>query len=444
MQQVNLTDFSRSRNTTLLYTHNKDTDIIVDDKGIEIMTNADSGVKARVMKDGFWHDFGGSTLQRDWLKKKLAEFIPKKELVQYNNIGMKTFKQLGRIHPDTIKLQDKVKDLKKLQARIKSLSDDFLNVRVRLAVEQEEKEFLSGEKHLRQELNLCTLIVVAFFSDSNDEMRYHYLARFMPGYEAIQLTNKEVNDFKNMIMKLKNGRKITPGKYTCIMSNQLTGLLAHESFGHGMESDTILKDRAMAKQFLGKKLAKDFVSIIDSPSYSWSHGSYFFDDEGHLAEPTYLMKNGIVNHPITEAFSAKKLGYTASPNSRAESYDHKIYARMTNTYFDAGPHKPEDMIKSVKDGFYLHQSSGGMEDPKSWGIQIQGITAERIKNGRLTGEMFFEVGMTGFLPDLLGNICMVGNDLKVEGVGRCGKGHKEWVRVSEGGPHLLVDEVTLA
>lgn len=31
---------------------------------------------------------------------------------------------------------------------------------------------------------------------------------------------------------------------------------------------------------------------------------------------------------------------------------------------------------------------------------------------------------------------MVGNDLEISGLGYCGKGHKEWVKVSSGGPHI--------
>jgi len=438
-----LEELPRDKQTTLLYMNIEETDIVVDNKGTEITTKADSGIKARFMKDNVWQDIAASTNQMDWLKDKLAEQIPERKRLK-TAPGLKTCKRAGKINPDKIALKQKIADLKKIQKEVRALSKDFINVRVRLSLEKETKQFLSEEKHFRQELNLTTMVVVAFFNSKQGDVRYHYIANFKPGYEAIKLPKKKINNFLRMVKKIQKGQRITPGKYTCVLNPHMAGLLAHESFGHGMESDTILKDRAMAKSYLGKKLAKNYVSIIDNPAYSVSHGSFFFDDEGHIAGPVYLMDKGVVNHPITESYSADKLGFTHSANSRAESYDHKIYARMSNTYFDNGPHDPKEMIKSVKDGFYLHSSSGGMEDPKGWGIQIQGVMAERIKNGKLTGQMFYEVGMTGFLPDLLANIRKVGNDLEVKGVGRCGKGHKEWVRVSEGGPHLLIDKVTLA
>ena len=44
--------------------------------------------------------------------------------------------------------------------------------------------------------------------------------------------------------------------------------------------------------------------------------------------------------------------------------------------------------------------------------------------------------MTGYVPDLLGNISMCSTDRMVFGSGGCGKGHKEWVKVADGGPYL--------
>jgi TldD protein len=31
---------------------------------------------------------------------------------------------------------------------------------------------------------------------------------------------------------------------------------------------------------------------------------------------------------------------------------------------------------------------------------------------------------------------MIGNELKISGLGMCGKGWKEWVKVTDGGPYL--------
>ena len=59
-----------------------------------------------------------------------------------------------------------------------------------------------------------------------------------------------------------------------------------------------------------------------------------------------------------------------------------------------------------------------------------------IKDGAFTGKVVSPVVMTGYVPDLLGNISMASPDWELEGTGACGKGHKEWVKVAEGGPYL--------
>ena len=109
---------------------------------------------------------------------------------------------------------------------------------------------------------------------------------------------------------------------------------------------------------------------------------------------------------------------------------------MTNTYFGTQANTLEEMIKATKYGFLVDGVDSGMEDPKHWGIQCILARAKEIRNGVLTGKMFTPVVLTGYVPDLLSNISMLGTDIELEGSGYCGKGYKEWVVVSDGGPYL--------
>lgn len=139
---------------------------------------------------------------------------------------------------------------------------------------------------------------------------------------------------------------------------------------------------------------------------------------------------------MTDHASASRLGYSRSPNGRRESFDHKIYSRMTNTYFMPGSDTLEAMIASVAEGFFVDRATNGMEDPKSWGIQLEALVARRIHKGQLTGEYFSPVIVTGYVPEILQSISMVSRDLHINGLGMCGKGYKEWVKVTDGGPYL--------
>jgi TldD protein len=126
----------------------------------------------------------------------------------------------------------------------------------------------------------------------------------------------------------------------------------------------------------------------------------------------------------------------ATGNGKRENFEHKVYTRMTNTIFDSGTDTKEDMIASVKKGYYLECMFSGMEDPKHWGIQCIISKGREIIDGKLTGKVVAPIIMTGYVPDLLGNITMCSKDRQTFGAGGCGKGYKEWVKLSDGGPYL--------
>jgi len=109
---------------------------------------------------------------------------------------------------------------------------------------------------------------------------------------------------------------------------------------------------------------------------------------------------------------------------------------MTNTRFGPGKSNPEEMIKSIKKGILLSKTLSGMEDPKNWGIQCLVLIGKEISDGKLTGRIFSPVFMTGYVPDLLKNITMVSDKIEMSGSGACGKGYKEFVKVSDGGPYI--------
>ncbi|MFH1438941.1 MAG: TldD/PmbA family protein [Candidatus Woesearchaeota archaeon] len=438
-----------------------------DNINIDIDNDQDFGVKLRVFDGESFNVISMTGLD----KQKLTEHATKLSKINKKNkikldIGtrkyIKHFVAKGNINPAKISIKEKTDMVNNLHKKLLCADDEKINkkiVNVRVMYEEynEIKIFVNKYKQFSQDISTCFLMMLPFVKADDSSTRYYYKSLLDSGYEVTKVDEALIRKIITKTLSISKAKKLRPGKYTCLLSPELSGLLAHESFGHGMESDTLYKDRAKAKEWLGKRIAPQNVSIIDNPAFPSKNGSFFFDDEGFLAKPTYLIKNGIVKDPITDMYSVSrlkaeglKLGNKAisnikrSGNARAESYDHKCYARMSNTYFAHGNTNIKDMIRKVKDGLYLHYSSGGMEDPKGWHVQIQGIVAETIKNGKLTGDMFYEVGMTGYLPDILGNIIAVSNKLVIPGTGRCGKGHKEWVRVSEGGPHLLIKDIPLA
>ncbi len=52
---------------------------------------------------------------------------------------------------------------------------------------------------------------------------------------------------------------VTPGMYDVITAPDVTGVIAHEAFGHGVEMDMFVKDRALAKEYIGKPVASQLL-----------------------------------------------------------------------------------------------------------------------------------------------------------------------------------------
>lgn len=415
------------------------------------------GIKIRAYaNEQFYEVHTNSTTLSDIedISKKLYDSIPtkrfrrKKTNVEIDKSKIKfiskNFENTSKIDPKTISIETKINLLEGCVAKVKKFNEHIANVKSAYIEESNSRVFISRDKFLSQTLKSVVVILMPFLRCSDGETRYVYESMFGQGYEVTKGVNAFIKTTCDKVMKMYDSKRLTPGIYDVILSPNLSGLLAHESFGHGMESDTVYKGRAMAKDWKGKKIAPENVSIIDDPSYPDKHGSYFFDDEGQLASPTYLVKDGIVNDYITDIFSATKMNVQRSANGRCEDYDHKNYARMSNTFFDKGQDKFENMIKDVEDGLLLLDSQGGMEDPKSWGVQIQGITAQKIEKGKLTKEIFSNISLTGFLPDILSQVGAISNKVIIEDTGFCGKGHKEWVAVSTGGPYIRIKKVELS
>ncbi|MCA9729677.1 MAG: TldD/PmbA family protein, partial [Candidatus Eisenbacteria bacterium] len=306
---------------------------------------------------------------------------------------------------------------------------------VNLSYSQVQKIFVNRTRRIRQDLLYTNVFVFAFAADGDANARTFYGNRQMAGFEAARLDGDRLQEFLSVLDDLMRAERITPGTYDVITEPEVTGLLAHESFGHGVECDQFVKGRAKAAHYLDKRVAPDWVSIWDDPTRFDANGSYYFDDEGMEARPTQIVRDGIFVQPLTDLFSSGATGIRRTGNGRRQSFGNKAYARMSNTFFGPGDMAPGEMLASLEHGIHLAGFQSGIEDPHGWGIQFTCNRGYEIKNGRRTGRVFSPVGVTGYVPDILNSISQVGNMVRLH-PGTCGKGYKEYVPVAAGGPHL--------
>ena len=306
--------------------------------------------------------------------------------------------------------------------------------------------YVNRARQLSQELHRVRQIGVGIFAEGDAQVRLHGGFERIGGWEHQAVEQAYIDELRRDGPRLLGAPRIPdPGEHDCVFDGAFAGIFAHEAFGHGTEQDMFLKDRAKGAEYLGKPVASPLVTMFDDPANGWA-ASYFFDDEGVLATATTIVERGILVNGINDRSSAavlnaRGLRVAKTANGRREAYDHKPYTRMTNTFFGPGDAEVAAMIGSVTSGYYLRHPSNGMEDPKGWGIQLEGAFAEEIRDGRLTGRVFSPVVVTGSVPRLLESVSMVGREVEEASLGMCGKGYKEWVKVTDGGPHLRLRAV---
>ena len=105
-----------------------------------------------------------------------------------------------------------------------------------------------------------------------------------------------------------------------------------------------------------------------------------------------------------------------------------------------GEHDPKEIIASVEDGIYSNNFGGGQVDITSGKFVFSASQAWLIKKGKLTHPIK-GASIVGNGPDILKEVTMVGNDMKLDpGVGTCGKDGQS-VPVGVGQPTLKIDNI---
>jgi TldD protein len=116
--------------------------------------------------------------------------------------------------------------------------------------------------------------------------------------------------------------------------------------------------------------------------------------------------------------------------------------RMTNTYMLAGPHDPQEIIRSVKKGLYATNFGGGQVDITNGKFVFSTAEAYLIEDGKVT-QPVKGATLIGNGPDALTRVAMIGNDLALDsGIGTCGK-EGQSVPVGVGQPTLRIDGLTV-
>lgn len=282
----------------------------------------------------------------------------------------------------------------------------------------------------------------------------------MGTFELLQLDDDKVHELAITPLELAQAPKLPAGRYQVITGPGISGVIAHEAFGHTQEGDTWMKGRSIATRLReeGVRVGNDQATIMNNPALyqmdgmaAGSNGSYYFDHEGQLARPQAILDKGYLSTPMTDLTSAEKLKVTRTANGKRESWRRPLMSRQTNTYFTPGDKSLGELIGMVQDGFLAVHPFGGMEDPKGGSLTVGAAYFEEIKEGVLTGKKFLgpaggHIEITDSVFDILDRIVAktkvdADHQIPTTQLGGCGKYHKELVDAGVGGPYILWESV---
>lgn len=242
---------------------------------------------------------------------------------------------------------------------------------------------------------------------------------------------EKIDGLYSHLMKKAEGVFPETGKKECVLAADLAGILAHEAIGHTTEADLVLGG-SVAANLMNKEVGSSLVSITDFANSAFGETCpvpVYADDEGTRAQDARIIENGVLKSYLHSKETAVRFGVGPTGNARAYEFSDEPIVRMRNTAILPGESKVEEMIRSVKDGYYLMKSSNGQADATSefmFGI-VQGY---EIKSGKL-GRAIKDTTISGVAFDVLKTVSMVSDDMRWSCGGMCGK--KQLIPVGLGG-----------
>ncbi|MCI0783710.1 MAG: TldD/PmbA family protein, partial [Chloroflexi bacterium] len=257
-------------------------------------------------------------------------------------------------------------------------------------------------------------------------------------FSYVDTLDEAADTIASRAVELLNAPYVEPGVYPVVLDPILAGVFCHEAFGHLSESDFVYEnDRMKEIMVLGRKFGRKNLNIVDGAAVPGLRGSFKYDDEGTPAKKTDLIREGVLVGRLHSRETAGKMGEPPSGNARAIDYRFPPIVRMTNTYIEDGDATFDELIGDIKLGVYARNWFGGTTSMEMFTFSAG--EAFMIRDGKVA-ELLRPVKLTGNLFTTLENIDGIARDLDFNQGGGCGKGGQMPLPVSNGSPHIRIQD----
>jgi PmbA protein len=159
---------------------------------------------------------------------------------------------------------------------------------------------------------------------------------------------------------------------------------------------------------LGEKIAPGNFTLVDDATLAEGIATRPFDGEGVVSQKTFIIEKGVLQNFLYDGTTARK-AKAKSTGSASRGWASLPGIGTSNFYLQNGTQKPEQIVKGVRNGFYVTAMLGRGADVVT-GDYSRGANGIWIENGELTHAVQ-EVTVSGHLLAMLQGIDAVGDDL---------------------------------
>jgi PmbA protein len=254
----------------------------------------------------------------------------------------------------------------------------------------------------------CAVYVVPIARSNGGGMQRDYwysVARGVAGLEPPEAVGRKAAE---RVLRRLGGRKVSTSHVPVIFDSETASSLVGHVFG-AVRGDAIYRNASFLTGKLGQQVGGENVTILDDGLRPGGFGTRPFDDEGIPSSATPVIERGVLKNYLLDSYSARKLNMKTTGNA-ARGLAGPPGVGPKNFYLSPGTHSPEEIIRSVKEGFYVTELIG-------FGVNVvtgdysRGAAGMWIENGELAYPVE-EVTIAGNLRDILNNIEIIGQDLE--------------------------------
>ncbi|MCD1265234.1 modulator protein [Shinella sumterensis] len=144
---------------------------------------------------------------------------------------------------------------------------------------------------------------------------------------------------------------------------------------------SVARKTSFLRDRMGKQVLRAGLSVTDDPLIVRGPSSRPFDGEGVTGKRLAMIEDGVLQHWFLSTSTANELGLKT--NGRGVRGGTSVSPASTNLALEPGDMSPEDLIRSVGNGFYITELIGQGVNMVT-GEYSRGASGYWIENGELT------------------------------------------------------------